>query len=188
MRFWIPVLCSFSAEILLCQQPALRPSALEAYLQQPNVQVTWSLEVGRLDSPEAQVTVTAIVAQASPAQKITGVRVELANRNGIDHVYLSGEQLPALIDALNNLDNGVQEFRNARPITGYKYMGSSALRQTQPPFIHTLTASYYVAPDSSGLALSSYNREDYRFPDRRPADLVLFLSKALGELKTKISP
>jgi hypothetical protein len=186
MRFSVPVLCIFSAEILLCQQPALRPSALEAYLQQPNVQVTWSLEIGRFDSAEAHVTVTAILAQLSPAQKVTGVRVELENRNGIDNVYLSEEQIPALIDSLTNLDSVVEEFHNKRS-TPPLYMGSCALRQSQPPFIHTLSASYYIAPDSSGLSLSSYNRQSYRFPDRRPADLASLLTKALGELKTKIS-
>jgi hypothetical protein len=186
MRFSVPVLCIFSAEIIFCQESALRPSALEAYLQQPNMQVTWSLEIGRFDSAEAHVTVTAILAQASPAQKFAGVKVELGNRNGIDYLYLSQEQIPGLIDALNNIDSVVEAFHNTRS-TPPRYMGSCALRRLQPPFIHTLSASYYTAPDSSGLSLSSYNRQSYRFPDRRPADLASLLTKALGELKTKIS-
>jgi len=186
MRFSIPILCVFTAEIILCQESALRPSALEAYLQQPNVEVTWSSEIGRFDSAETHVMVTAILAQASPAQKAAGVKVELGNRNGTDYIYVGEDRIPGLIDALNNLDSEVEEFHNKRS-TPSLYMGSCALRQSQAPFIHTLSASYYIASDSSGLSLSSHNRQDYRFPDRRPADLASLLSKALRELKIKIA-
>lgn len=189
IRFLLPALCVFSAKIVMCQQSALQPSVLEAYLQQPTVQVTWSMEVGRLDSAEAHVKVTAILAQnsASPTQTVTGVKVELGNHNGTDYVYLSQEQLSAIVETLSSLDSGIQAFRNKPSNTSYRYMGSAALRQTQPPFVHTLTASYYIAPDSSGLSLSSYTRQLYRFPDRRPADFAMLLSNALEQIKIKTS-
>ena len=53
-----------------------RPSPLEAFVQQPTTKITWSTVIGRIDSGESHVTVTALVAEGA-GQRMGGVRVSL---------------------------------------------------------------------------------------------------------------
>ncbi|HTD38849.1 MAG TPA: hypothetical protein VK669_15165 [Candidatus Limnocylindrales bacterium] len=45
--------------------------------------------------------------------------------------------------------------------------------------IHTLSAVYYVWPDSKGLAVSAGTEESYTLPGYHPAELAKLLGKAI---------
>jgi len=42
--------------------------------------------------------------------------------------------------------------------------------------------AYYIAPDSSGLALSAYKAQGFRFPGHRPSELAAAIGRAIEEL------
>ncbi|HXG66988.1 MAG TPA: hypothetical protein VNO70_17935 [Blastocatellia bacterium] len=73
----VATLCGLLLNIGLAQvkpRPPLQPTKLEAFTGRPTAQVTWSKEVGRIESPEASVVVTALVVEdpARPPYRMRG--------------------------------------------------------------------------------------------------------------------
>ncbi|PYX38645.1 MAG: hypothetical protein DMG75_03290 [Acidobacteria bacterium] len=63
------------------------------------------------------------------------------------------------------------------------YLGACAFRSDKPPRVHTLSASYYFAPDSEGLYLNTFKDAGFRFPDRDPLRLSAAITAAIDQLK-----
>lgn len=181
------VVCGLLPNVGLAQENrtnALQPSILEAFAAQPTASVTWSSEVGRIDSTEAQAVVTALVVEdpAQVPQRMRGVRIDLSNQSATDQVYVEEVRLQAVSEALEEIERGRALASSALETAPLSYFGSAEFRQPYPT-VHALNAAYYTAPDSSGLSLSAYLGQDFRFPDRSPSELAVAIDRAIQELE-----
>ena len=158
---------------------SLQSTRLEAFAGQPTANVTWSKEVGRIDSAEARAVVTALVVEdeVQPPHRMGGIRIDLATQNETDQVYLDDASLEAVKKALDEIASGLESFRNERGNAPFRYLGSCELRPLRPA-VHTLSAAYYIAPDSSGLSLSAFKGQEFRFPGRSPSQLAAVIVRA----------
>jgi hypothetical protein len=179
-------LCGLFLNIALAQvKPAasLQPTRLEAFAGQPTAQVTWSKEVGQIESDEARVIVTALTVEAAvPPSQMCGIRIDLASKNARDQVYLEEAKLEALRKAMEEIESGIESFRKEPASSPYRYLGASEFWHPHLK-VHTLNAAYYIAPDSSGLSLSAYKGQEFRFPDHRLSELAKLVGMAKDELK-----
>ncbi len=183
----VATLCGLFFNIGLAQvnpRPSLQPTPLEAFAGRPTAQVTWSKEFGRIESAEACVVITALVVEDAvrPPRRMRGIRMELASQNVTDQVYLDEAKLELVKKALEQIGRGIESFRNERGDAPLRYLGACELRQPRPT-VHTLSAAYYIAPDSSGLSLSAFKGQEFRFPNQRPSELAEAIGRAMDELK-----
>ncbi len=166
------------------QRPALQPTRLEAFATQPTARVTWSKEIGQINSSEASVIVTALIVEdeTSPPNRMRGVRIDLANQKATDQVYIEEAKLEAIKKALAEIIRGMERARRERSDTRYRYLGAAEFWRPGE-WVHTLNAAFYIAPDSSGLSISAYNEQEFRFPNHSPSELAALIYRAIGELK-----
>jgi hypothetical protein len=165
---------------------SLQPTKLEAFAVRPNAQVTWSKETGRIESSEARVVITALVVEnTSPALgRMRGVRLDLFSNNATDQVYLEEARLEPVKKALDQIESEIEDFQKERDGAAYRYRGAAEFWHPDQR-IHTLNAAYYIAPDSSGLSLSAYKAQGFRFPGHRPSELAAAIGRAMDELKRR---
>lgn len=180
-------LCGFLLNIGLAQvkpTASLQPTRLEAFSRQPTAKVTWFREVGQIESPEARVIVTALMIKdaVKPPHQMCGIRIDLANQNARDRVYLEEAKLEAVKKALEEIESGIERYKKEPADSPYRYYGAAEFWHPHLK-VHTLNAAYYIAPDSSGLSLSAYKGQGFRFPDHRPSELSTAIGKAMDELK-----
>lgn len=164
--------------------PTLHPSPLEAFALHPTASVIWSEQVGHIDSVEARATITVIVVEDTSRvpNRMRGVRIELLTGSAHDQVYLEEARLEAVKNALDEIASGIGRCR-ADPDANAPIEYSGAAEFWRPnEHIHTLSAAYYIAPDSCGLSLSAKKGEEFRFPDRSPATLAAALGQAIAIL------
>ena len=185
--FVVAALCGFLLNIGLAQvkpTSSLQPTRLEAFAGQPTAQVTWSKEIGQIKSDEASVIVTALIIEdgVHTPHRMCGTRIDLANQNARDQVYLGEAKLEAVRKALEEIESGIEGYRKEPADTRYRYYGAAEFWHPNLK-VHTLNAAYYIAPDSSGLSLSAYKGQGFRFPDHRPSELARVIGMALDELK-----
>ena len=183
----LAALCGLLLNIGLAQvnpTPSLQPTGLEALAGQPTAKVTWSNEVGRIDSAEAHAVVTALVIedQVQPPHRMSGIRIELATQTATDQIYLDNVSMEAFKKDLDEIASYGEYFRNKHVKGSLGYLGSCRLRQSSPT-VHTLSATFYVAPDSSGLSLSAFKGQEFRFPERSPSQLASVIASAESQLK-----
>ena len=183
----LATLCGLLLNLGLVQvkpKPSLQPTRLETFAGQPAAQVTWSKELGQIESNEARVTVTALIIEdaGQPDHRMCGVRIDLANQGVRDQVYLEEAKLDAVRKALDEIENGLENFRKEPASSPYRYFGAAEFWHPHLK-VHTLNAAYYIAPDSSGLSLSAYKDQQFRFPDRRPSEMAKLIGKAVDNLK-----
>lgn len=164
--------------------PSLQPTRLEAFAGQPTAKVTWSKEAGQMESDEARVIVTALIIEDAeqPPYRMCGIRIDLANQNARDQVYLEGTRPEAVKKALEQIESEIESFRKEPASSPYRYRGAAEFWHPHLK-VHTLNAAYYIAPDSSGLSLSAYKSQQFRFPDHRPSELARVIGQAMDELK-----
>jgi hypothetical protein len=167
-------------------KPSLQPTRLEAFASLPTAHITWSKEVGRLERPEARAIVTALVVENphQPPYRRRGIRIELSNQKARDQVYIEDTHLEAVKQALDKIANGIGEFRNEPRSSPLMCLGACELRQPCPT-VHTLDAAYYIARDSSGLSLSAFKAQEFRFPGYSPSRLATAIAKAMDEFKQR---
>jgi hypothetical protein len=188
MRFLLKLLVAvFGINAGLAQtntsSSAPNPTALEIFVQQPSVQIVWSTEVSQMKTTDARVGITALVAQSSTG-KVRGIRLDLTSSEATDQVYLEEDRIPAVVKALEGISRNMERFRKQDTSSApYRYFGSDAFRQPLPT-VHTLSASYYWGPDSSGLSLSAFKGKEFKLPNEVPGTLSAALSKALQELQS----
>jgi hypothetical protein len=162
----------------------LQPSRMEAFAGAPTAQITWSKEVGQIESDEARVTITALMIRGAvhTPQRMCGIRLDLANQKASDQVYLEAAKLEAVRRALEEIQSGIGTFRKEPAGSPYRYLGAAEFWHPHLK-VHTLNAAYYIAPESSGLSLSAYKDQGFRFPDHRPSELAELIGMAMNELQ-----
>jgi hypothetical protein len=183
----VAAVCGFLLNIGIAQvkpRASVQPTRLEAFAGQPTAKITWSRKVGQIESDEARVIVTALMIKdaVQPPHQMCGIRFDLANKNTRDQVYLEEAKLGAVRKALEEIDSGIERYRKQPADSPYRYYGSAEFWHPHVK-VHTLNAAYYIAPDSSGLSLSAYKDQGFRFPNRRPSELAKAIGKAAEELK-----
>jgi hypothetical protein len=171
--------------------PSLQPTPFEAFASLPATHIAWSKEVGRIDSREAHVVITALTLEdtAQPPDRMSGIRVDLSTRNIRDQVYLGEETLSVYKNALAQISTESARKRSQGTARdhltpdGTSYLGAEVFWYAYNlPRVHTLDAAYYFAPDSSGLYLSAFKHEGFRFPDQDPAQLSAAIATAIDQL------
>lgn len=189
MRLAITVaaFCTLLLNIGLVQvkhNPSLQPTILEAFAGQTTAQVTWSKEIGQIESNEARVIVTALAIEDAvrAPHRMCGIRIDLANHNARDQVYLEDAKLNAVRKALEEIESGIESFRKEPASSPYRYLGAAEFWHPHLK-VHTLSAAYYISPDSSGLSLSAYKGPQFRFPNHRPSELAKVIGMGMDELE-----
>ena len=84
-----------------------RPSPLEAFVQQTTTKVTWSLDVGRIDSSDSHLTMRALVAEGAGQRIRGGVRVSLTKPDANDQVYLEEDKLEIVKNAFDEIATAI---------------------------------------------------------------------------------
>ena len=167
----------------------LQPTPMEAFVRQPNARLAWSAEVGRIDTRQAHAIVTAVIVEdtAQPPDRMRGIRIDLSDKDRNDKVYLGEETLVAYRNALDEISREATRERDqgtARPSSlkpdGTAYVGACLFRYANgSPSVHALSASYYFAPDSSGMVVGTFKGTGFRFPGRDPSQLSVAIARAI---------
>src|SRR5882672_1798455 len=128
MRYTVilAALCGFLLRVGLAQvapTPYLQPTRLEAFAGQPTAKVTWSKEVGQIESDEARVIVTALIIRdtVQPLHQMCGIRIDLASQNARDQVYLEEAKLEAVRRALEGIESGIEGYRKEPADSPYRF-------------------------------------------------------------------
>jgi hypothetical protein len=163
---------------------ALKPTKLEAFTGSPTAHVKWSKEVGRIDEARvhAVVTVLSVEDVRQPPHRMRGIRIDLTNESATDQIYLEEDTLTRIKSALGEIQSGIESFRRDRSDTPIRYFGAEEFWRPYER-IHTLNAAYYIRPDSSGLSLSAYKSQEFRFPGHTPSELAELIGRAIRELQ-----
>ena len=143
-------------------------------------------KLGQIQSDEARVIVTALILDdaVQPPHRMCGMRIDLHNQNARDQVYLEEAKAEAVKRALHEIEGEIESFREEPASSPYRYQGAAEFWHPHLK-VHTLNAAYYIAPESSGLSLSAYKGQEFRFPDHRPSELAKAIGKAMDELKQR---
>src|SRR5436190_1194794 len=77
--------------------------AMEHFAKQPTARVTWSKEVGRIETNRAEAVITALIVEdaTQTPRQMRGVRIDLTEGEVKDQVYTSEDLLERLIKALD---------------------------------------------------------------------------------------
>jgi hypothetical protein len=183
----VAIICGLLFDIALAntgQTTSLKPTILEAFASQPTARISWSKEAGRIDSAEASAVIIALIVEdeAQPPHRMRGVRIDLANRDATDQVYIEESKIETIKKALEKIERGIDLFRTERSSTPLRYFGAEEFWNPGAN-VHTLNAAYYIAPDSSGLSLSAYRKQQFRFRGHYPSEVAVALGRAMEELK-----
>src|SRR5260370_18070324 len=92
----------------------LRLSSKLWFASKPTAQVAWSKEVERIDTDQAHAVITALVLEdrTQTPRQMRGVRIDLTGPNLKDQVYTSEDLLGRLIQALDEISNGLPLFHS----------------------------------------------------------------------------
>ena len=162
-----------------------KASSLEVLARQPGAYVTWSKEVGHLESGESNAVVTALVVEdsAQRGQRMRGVRIDLWRPDWKSTLYVEESLLQPLKTAFDQLTLDIERdlFSNG---TGMGFIGSCVFRNN--PHVYPLEADYYYSgPNSPALRVFGPKREQIMFPGLMPSDLSKLLGSAIDELKAQ---
>ena len=155
-------------------RPSFEPSPLEVFAGRPTARVTWSKEIGRLES-ESRATVTALIVEdvTSEPSVMRFIRVDLAHIGA----HPTCDWKVSAWRIMCERDNAafyVEEGRLEAVANDIK-RGAAKLRPLE--FI----AQYHTTNPlqaSTGLIVCGY-----QFSDRRPGDLAELFTRAIAELK-----
>lgn len=149
-----------------------KPSSLEALVRQPEARVTWSKEVGHLESGGSHAIVTTLIAEDSvePARRMRGVRVDLLRPYWKMSVYVDEGSLQQLKKTIDQLTLYI-EHDHLLGGTGLGFIGSCECRDN--PDLCPLEVEFcYSGCDSGGsLKIVGPNREAIWFPGLMPSHL-----------------
>lgn len=162
-----------------------KPSSLEALVRQPETRVTWSKEVGHLESDGSHAIVTTLIVEDSgePVGRTRGVRLDLLRPNWKRSVYIDESSLEKLKKTIDQLTFYI-EHDHVLGGTGLGFIGSCECRDS--PDLCPLEVDFcYSGCDSKGsLRIFGPNREAIWFPGLMPSHLSKALGGAIDELKT----
>jgi hypothetical protein len=161
------------------------PTALEAFASASDTRIEQEIDVGRLESADASLTMTAVVLvnDGHQAGEMSGVRFELNNNVGTDVIYLDPAQLDRLRRDLNGLEIGrasLEEYGGDAP---YRVQGTESCWNPKSR-TRIMCPSAYTFPDGRGLSLHALSSPDFQFPNRSAKELMQLVEsslRALGE-------
>jgi len=171
---------------------AAQPTPLEAFAKQTASLVAWSGEAGRIDSREAHAVITALVVEdsAQPPDRLRGVRIDLADQDGKDQVYLGEETLPAFKKAFDEIGQSAARgcsWNSGEGICPPTLIVGAALfwYGDAVPSVHTLTAGHYFRRGSTGLLLSTIGVGRFWFPDQDASQVSAAFARVVDQLKER---
>jgi hypothetical protein len=156
--------------------------ALEHFAKQPTAQVTWSKEVGRIDTAQAHAIITALIvddATQTPRQ-MHGISIDLIEGELRDRIYASEDLLDRLIRALDGITDAWPRWLSQVQTRGC--LGSGEFWQQQG---HTLAVAQCAGTDwegFSGLSIGT-GTTNFRLPGVNPALLAGAIARGRDELK-----
>jgi hypothetical protein len=157
---------------------------MEAFAGGTGVHAVWSKEITRYGTT---AVVTAIVLEDSsqPAQKMRGVRVDLAAGGAHDQIFLDEEATERTRAAMVEINDAVA--RRGIPGNGNGCMGA---REFWPLYswawnkYHELNVDYCGGPGAYALVLHGRGRDnEFRLAGADPTSLASTLATALDELR-----
>jgi hypothetical protein len=196
MKTLVGLLCiGLFLRVATAQERALtlQPTPLEAFAGQPATHVAWSKEVGRIESSEAHAVITALILEdtAQPPDRMRGIRIDLSSRESKDQIFLGEETLSIYQKALDVIERDGTRQRNEGTARGHLTPGISFVGAEvfwygdKKPQVHALNAAYYFASDSSGLYVSAFKDDGFRFPDQEPSQLSQAIARATDMLEKR---
>jgi hypothetical protein len=163
------------------QPTASQLEALEKFAKNPTARVTWSKEVGRIDTGQAKAVVTVLVVEdlAQTPHQMRGVIISLMDQHVEDEVYVGEEFLERLIKALNDIRFFSTSSGSSR------CSGSDAFLSAFREGAHVFHASQCSMADGwAGLSVAT-GRETFRFTSQNPAAFARTIARAREELKLR---
>src|SRR5262245_41052954 len=160
------------------------PSSLEPLARQPEARVTWSKEVGHLESRESHAVFTTLVVEdvGQPARRMRGVRIDLSCADWKSSFHVDEGLLQPLKTIFDNLTLDIERHLHRLPAgAGWGFFGSCEFRNN--PNVYSLSADFcYSGPDAPALRVFGPRRERLMFPGRMPSHLSEILGAAIDEL------
>jgi hypothetical protein len=175
--FGLALALGFGQRII--QPSAAQIEALERFAQRPTAQITWSKEVGRIDTDRGHAVITALIvedATQTPPQ-MRGIRIDLADGDVKDQVYTSEALLHRLIMALDGITNGLPRFQSEGHTRGC--FGSGIFWQ-QPG--HAFNASACTFPEWAGLSVGTGTAK-FQFTGIQPELFAGAIARGRDELQ-----
>jgi hypothetical protein len=159
------------------------PTLFEEFAANTNAVVSFTQQIGAIDSSDSKAIVTALSVQdsASPSSQMRGVRIDLENNGGADHVYLDESQLTTLLQELAGIEAGISRLVNESNAP-YRVQGTASCWMPDPAF-RILCPSYRVGPDWSGFTLAAFGGRTFALPDHVPSELTELIERAISELE-----
>ncbi len=157
------------------------PTAFETIAKQRGTTIILSEEVGRVESSDSRAIITALILENSyyRPSRVRGIRIDLRNASASDHIFVEESELVQLKYELVGMDCGIARMRNQTGST-YRMNGIARCRPSQT-IPQAFCPGYYIAPESEGLALSTFNGGNFKFPSARPAALAGAIGRAMSE-------
>jgi len=166
------------------------PTALEAFASAPDTRIKQAIDVGKLESADALLNMTALVLvnDGHQAGEMKGVRFALKNNVGMDTIYLDPTQLDRLRRDLNGLEIGKEALADLEKDESgggapYKVQGTESCWNPKST-ARIMCPGAYTSPDGSGLSLHALFSPNFQFPNRSAKELMLLVEtslRALGE-------
>ena len=158
------------------------PTGLESFIAQPTVVLDLAELVGTLESQDASVAVTVVIASdtARPGERMRGLRFVMENNTGAGQAYLDEAQVATLLDDLAGIEGGIAELE-AGGDAPYRVQGTGACWMPTRP-MRILCPSYRVGPDWTGMHLAVYGGRGFSYPGVRPSALAALVRQAVARL------
>ncbi len=156
------------------------PTVFEKIAKQRGTTIILSEEVGRVESSDSQAIITALILENSyyRPSRVRGIRIDLRNESTSDHIFVEESELVHLKYELVGLECGIVRVRNQ---SGAAYRMNGVGRCSPRRIPQAYCPGYYIAPESEGLALSTFNGGNFSFPSARPASLAGAIGRAMSE-------
>ena len=159
---------------------AAEPTALESFVADPDGVIAFSEPVGTIQSSDATLEVTAVVAEstADESRRLRGVKISLQDNGGIDHVWLDESQLSQTQGELAEIESGIADLER-RDSAPWRAQGTASCWMPARPE-RILCPGYLVGPDGSRMTLGAYGADGFEFPARRPSELAALIERAIA--------
>jgi hypothetical protein len=194
--WWIVSLAMVSIVAGLSAQTARPRSPLEDYAAAPGTRVAWSAEAGRVDTPEARLTISAVVLanDSLTPGRMRGVRVDLQRLTENmpdpfgrtwaaapnDTIYIEDDWIARVRDAMREIEDTMGRqppVATSRGLIGAReFWGLYTDVYASDP-ARRFNAAHYVWNGTAGVTVSGF-----WFQDRSPADIEVLLTSALAAL------
>ena len=160
-------------------------AALERFALQPATRVTWSKDLGRVSSGQAEATVTAAVFEdRAQGRRMLGVRITFTSPEATDRVFVAKEFLQPLSKALSDIETQAEELLRTAGSSS-RCFGSCEFLSAMREGAHFFHASQCSMSDGwSGLSVSTGART-FRFTGLGAAPFKAALARAAEELRQR---